>query len=158
MDNRLLPITLAAALTISSSTALASPRPEFCKVLRGFVESLKPNEKREFSFHTSWGGNFKDSPEPAVVARRCVHNGYEPAKEVCDYLMEHGSAEFAGTNVQGAISCLSKKTRFAPLFQLNSGTFSFSHGSDDRGALVDITFKEDESLGGMVFRLEAEGY
>jgi len=42
--------------------------------------------------------------------------------------------------------------------QLHNASFSFSYGSDHRGALIDITLNEDKEIGGMAFRLEADGY
>jgi len=72
--------------------------------------------------------------------------------------MKSSSTEFSGVNVQDAITCLSKKTRFAPLTQFNYGSFSFSYGSDNRGALIDVTLQKDEKIGGMAFRLAANGY
>jgi hypothetical protein len=149
------------ALVVAVAVALpahASPPPELCKALRDFAESVKPDENREIAFRTSWGSNFKDDSEPAFFAKRCSHNGYEPAKSVCDYLMEHGSTEFAGANVKNAIGCLSRKTHFAPLFELNAGEFSFSYGSPNRGALIDISLRDDKEIGGMVFQLTADGY
>jgi Methyltransferase domain len=51
----------------------------------------------------SWGSGFKGSGnELALYAKRCDHNGYEPAKAVCAYLMEHGATEFSGNNAQNA--------------------------------------------------------
>jgi hypothetical protein len=119
---------------------------------------VQPNEKRGFTFRTSWGENFKDAPAPALAATRCEHAGYEPAKKVCDNLMKYGSTEFAGANVKNSIICLSRKTRFAPLMRLDNGAFSFSYGSDHKGALIDITLQADEKVGGMAFRLMADGY
>jgi ribosomal protein L37E len=148
----------ATALITPFSTAHAAPPAELCKALRGFVESVQPDDKREVAFHTSWGSNFKDAQESAISAKRCTHNSYEPAKAVCAYLMEHGYTEFADINVKNSISCLSKKTKFAPMLSLNGGEFSFSYGSDNKGALIDITFKEDPEIGGMVFRVVADGY
>jgi len=151
-----------AALFVTVGTCLpaahASPPPELCKALRAFIESIKPDEKREFTFHTSWGQNFKDAPEPAIFAKRCEHGDYEPAKKVCDYLMKNGSAEFADANVKNAVSCLSSKTRFDPLMQVSKGAFSFSYGSNNRGALIDVTLQTDDKLGGMAFQLVADGY
>jgi hypothetical protein len=143
--------------TVASPEVSASPRTDLCKVLRGFAASVQPDEKREFTFSTSWGSNFKDDQEPAFFAKRCIHDGYGPAKAVCDYLMEQGYVEFADANVEDAISCLSKTT-FDPSLNLNEGDFSFSYGSERRGALIDITFHEDKELGGMAFRLTAHGY
>jgi hypothetical protein len=138
--------------------AHASPPPDFCKVLRAFVASVQPDEAREFTFRTSWGTNFKDDSEPAIGAKRCEHEGYGPAKDVCTYLMEHGSTEFTGADVKDAVSCLSRKTRFDRRLSLNLASFHFSYGSDNRGALVDITFKDDPIVGGMAFRMVADGY
>jgi hypothetical protein len=136
----------------------AAPSPELCKVLRSFVDSVKPDEQREFTLRTSWGMNFKDAPEQAFAAKRCEHNDYEPAMKVCEYLMENSAIEFAGVNVKDAITCLSKKTRFAPSMNLNYGSFSFQYGSDNQGALIDITLQYDEKIGGKAFRLAADGY
>jgi hypothetical protein len=138
--------------------AYASPAPEFCRVLRAFVKSVQPDETREFTFRTSWGSNFKDDKEPAFFAKRCVHEGYAPAEKVCAYLMEHGSTEFTGVDVKDAVSCLSPKTRFDARLSLNEANFHFSYGSENRGALIDVTFKEDAAVGGMAFRLAADGY
>jgi hypothetical protein len=109
-------------------------------------------------FHTSWGENFKDDAEPAMFAKRCIHNGYKPAKDVCDFLMEHGATEFSGNNVMRALACLSPETRFAEGMQLNEGRFFFSHGTEHRGSLVDVRFAKDPELGGMAFHLKADGY
>ena len=147
--------TLAA---VALPMAHASPPPDLCKALRSFVGAVQPDERLEFTFRTSWGENFKDAPESALAAKRCEHNGYESAKNVCEYLMENGSTEFAGLNVQNSIACLSKKTHFAPFMRLSDGTFSFSYGSDNRGALIEITLHKDHKIGGMVFRLAADGY
>lgn len=151
-------LTLIVVAAVFLPAAHASPPSELCKVLRSFVESVQPDELREFTFRTSWGENFKDTPKPALAAKRCEHGDYGPAKKVCEYLIANGSTEFAGSNVKNAVSCLSRKTRFAPLMELQNGAFSFSYGSDDRGALIDITLSEDKGIGGMAFQLTADGY
>ena len=122
------------------------------------MASVQPDETREFTFRTSWGSNFKDTSEPAIFAKRCQHEGYEPAENVCAYLMEYGSTEFTGEVVKDAVFCLSRKTRFDRRLSLNLASFHFSYGSDNRGALVDITFKDDPVIGGMAFRVVADGY
>lgn len=143
---------------LGTTSAHASPDPDFCKVLRAFVDSVQPDQTHEFTFHTSWGSNFNDADELALAAKRCVHNSYAPAENVCAYLMEHGSTEFTGADVKDAISCLSRKTKFDPRLNLNEALFSFSYGSEDRGALIDVSFKADPAVGGMAFRLVADGY
>lgn len=144
--------TLAATPAVSGAETL-------CGALREFVSSVKAEETREFTFRTSWGGGFKDSPEQEVMfAKRCDHGGYAPAKIVCEYLMEQGSVEFAGNNVKDALACLSPQTRFAPEVALHRASFSFGVGTDDRGALLEIDFYPDEEVGGMAFKVVADGY
>lgn len=151
-------LAFAISASLGLPVAHAAPSPELCKALRTFVESVQPDESRAFALRTSWGRNFKDAPEPALRAKRCEHGGYEPARKLCDYLMAHSSTEFAGANVKDAITCLSRKTRFAPMMELNNESFSFSYGNDNRGALIDVTLQPDEKMGGMTFELVADGY
>ena len=143
---------------LGTPAAYASPEPDFCKVLRAFVGSVQPGQTREFTFRASWGSNFKDATESALAAKRCTHNGYGPAEKVCAYLMEYGSTEFTGADVKDAVSCLSRKTKFDRDLNLNEAFFSFSYGSDNRGALIDVSFKPDATVGGVAFRLVADGY
>lgn len=156
LRNQSISLLLAAAIAVPG--AHARPPADFCKALRAFVDSVQPNEERSFTFRTSWGSNFKDAQEPALFAKRCEHDGYDPAKAVCAYLVEHGSTEFTWINVKDAISCLSRKTKFEPSLRVNSGDFSFTYGSEHRGALIDISFNEDPHIGGMAFKLAADGY
>jgi len=148
-------------VVMSALTAIpAVSRAEtLCEVLQEFVDSVKTDETRELTFRTSWGGDFKDSSEQEVMfAKRCDHGGYAPAKMVCEYLMEKGAVEFAGNNVKDALACLSPQTRFAPKVALHQASFSFAVGTDDRGALVEMDFYPDEAVGGMAFKVVADGY
>jgi hypothetical protein len=147
-----------SSVVVIVPTAQASPTSEFCRALRAFVVSVQPDEIREFTFRTSWGANFKNAAEPALSAKRCEHEDYAPAERVCAYLMDHGSTEFAGTNVKDAVSCLSHRTRFDSRLSLNEADFSLSYGSESRGATIDVTLKEDAEVGGMAFRVVAHGY
>jgi hypothetical protein len=131
---------------------------DLCAPLRRFVESVKPGETRVLKFHTSWGSNFRDSPEPALSAKRCEHSGYDPAKEACAYLMEHSATEFPGNTAKAAIACLSSKTRFASQSQLHAIALSVTYGTDERGDNVDISLTEDNELGGMVLSITVTGY
>lgn len=138
--------------------AYARQSTEFCDVLRAFVDSVKPDETKELVFRTSWGANFKDTQEAVLSAKRCEHGDYPAAKNVCSYLMEHASAEFAPIVVKNAISCLSPGSNFENQFTINSGSFSITYGTPERGSLVDITFSEDSTVGGMALKLVADGY
>jgi hypothetical protein len=145
------------AITLAASHSAAA-EDGLCKPLRRFIASVKPDEIRVLKFHTSWGSNFKDDEEPAFFAKRCDHGSYEPAKAVCEYLMEHGATEFSGNNAKAAVSCLSAQTRIAAGMQIHAVSVSFSVGTENRGSLVDIEFIEDIDLGGMVLSITADGY
>lgn len=153
---QLLPLLLAWAM--APSMAHASPPPELCRLLRAFVASTGDDEERAFTFHTAWGHGFTDADDSVVSARSCEHGGHEHARRVCDYLMEHGSAEFPGLNAMHAISCLSTKTRFAPGTRFHQGHVTFDHGTARRGALIDVSLQADADKGSRAFRLSARGY
>ena len=153
--NRWFLLLMVIAWPVSAS---ASSTSDFCKALRTFVESVGPNDTREFTFRTSWGFNFKDEVELALAAKRCEHGDYAPANKVCEYLMEHGYIEFSDGDVKDAVTCLSRKTKFDPRLSINVAEFSFSYGSANRGSQITITYKPDPMIGGMAFRLVADGY
>ncbi len=125
-----------------------------------FVASVDPHVTRELVFYTSWGGGFKgeEDEDYTMFAKRCVHDGYAPAKAVCDSLMQSGAVEFSGHNAMRTVSCLSKHTRFANRMQLDRGLFQFNYGTDNRGAIVTVSFADDEKLGAMALRITADGY
>ena len=151
-------LSIALALAwLPTHTALARA-DTLCAPLRAFVESVNPDETKAIEFHTSWGTNFKDSTEPAVFAKRCNHFGYGPAEALCSYLMEHGSTEFPDTDFKGAVMCLSPKTRLDPSLSVSDAAMSLSYGSPDRGAIVSLELSEDPQIGGMLFRVAADGY
>jgi hypothetical protein len=151
-------LSIALVLTwLPAQTAIAKTDP-LCAPLRAFIESVQPDETRTFEFRTSWGGNFKDSTESAIFAKRCNHFGYSPAKPVCEYLMEHGAIEFSDNNLKRTVMCLSPKTRLEPGLSVSSITMFLSYGSDDRGSHVNLEFAEDSQVGGMVLRVAADGY
>ncbi|WBX94522.1 hypothetical protein [Pseudoxanthomonas mexicana] len=129
-----------------------------CAPLRAFVESVKRDETRSLDFHTSWGGNFKDSTERAIFAKRCNHFGYGPAEVLCVYLMEHGAIEFSDSNLKRAVMCLSPKTRLDSGLSVHHAIVSLTYGSDYRGAHVTLEFSEDRKIGGMVLRVAADGF
>jgi hypothetical protein len=153
-------LLLSSALVLTwlpTQAALAKTDP-LCAPLRAFVASVKPDETNTLEFHTSWGGNFKDSAEPAIFAKRCNHFGYGPAGAVCTYLMEHGATEFSDTNFKRAVMCLSPETRLDSGLSVSGAAMSLSYGSPDRGAHVSLEFSEDSQLGGMVLKVAADGY
>src|SRR5260370_19795603 len=91
-----------------------------CGPMRAFVASVNTNVTREVVVYTSWCGGFKGEEDEnnTMWPKRCVHDGYAPAKAVCDSLMQSGAVEFSGHNATRTVSCLSKRTRFANRMQM----------------------------------------
>jgi len=147
---------LGVMCVIAHHAAIASDN--LCGPLRSFVESVAPDETRVLKFHTTWGENFKDSEGLVMGAKRCNHFGYDPAKGVCAYLMKHGATEFAGINAKRAVECLAPGVTFADRIDLHVISLSLTYGTEDRGAIVDITFLEDDEVGGMALSITADGY
>ncbi len=56
-------------------------------------------------FTTDWGGVFS-SEKDVFAEKRCEHEGAEPAKILCGYLMENTSTEFAALNINRALRCI----------------------------------------------------
>jgi hypothetical protein len=154
---------LVAAIIFTSTglvscTSLPIAADEMCAPVLDFAGSVGPDDVRSIAFHTSWGGNFRDDPEPVIYAKRCVHEDYEPAKAVCRFFLERGATEFSGNNVQRVLSCLAPETNFGPNIQLNEGQFSVRFGTPDRGSHITVQYGEDVEIGGMVLRIKADGY
>jgi hypothetical protein len=155
---RLLSIVLAVAALGHSQNAACAPKDQLCAPLQAFAASVQPKERKEVAFHTMWGGPFKDDPSAQVLYQtRCIHNGFEPGKAVCSYLMKHGQVEFSDIDAKRALECLSPATRLGRL-RLDSGAFALSYGTGRRGSHVKILYGEDSEIGGMVLRITAEGY
>jgi hypothetical protein len=152
-------LIVALLLPIAGCQVIAdSASDPLCKPLQSFVSSIEPGATREVVFHTSWGGGFKGQEKSTLYSKQCDHAGYEPAKAVCDSLMDNGAVEFSGNNAKRAISCLSKDTHFANRVQMSRGVFHFNYGTDDRGANIEVSFTEDATLGGTALRVTADGY
>ena len=151
-------IVAVVSLALSACASRPQTRDELCAPLLGFARSVGPDEERSISFHTSWGRNFRDNPEPAIFAKHCVHGDYRPAKSVCNYLIEHGATEFAGRNAQRVIACLAPESRFGPDVELEEGIFRIGFGTPNRGSRITVKFSKDEELGGMALRIDAEGH
>jgi hypothetical protein len=146
---------LVAVLPSKASTE----NGDFCRPLISFLKSVQPNEKAQLDFHTSWGQGFRDSASSgAFFAKRCKHYGYEPAKSFCSYLLKEGAVEFSDRNFKRALSCLSSKTQLDSRISFSNASISTHYGTENKGSLVEIEYKEDKKIGGMVLRVIVEGY
>lgn len=144
------------ALMISQS--VIAKEDDLCPYLHNFLQSIDIDKNATISLHTSWGSNFNDDTEDVFAAKRCVHNNVAAAKLLCDYLMPNSSTEFPGINFKRFLLCLSPKTKIDTSVQFSSGSVSLSYGTDDRGTLINLSLEEDKNIGGMVLKIEAEGY
>jgi hypothetical protein len=131
---------------------------DLCGPLLSFVESVGPEETRVLKFHTTWGENFKDSEGWVMGAKRCNHFDYGPAESVCAFLMKHSSTEFAGINAQRALECLAPGNAFTGKLDLHVISLTLTHGTENRGAIVDFDLLEDDEIGGMVLSIAVDGY
>jgi len=135
-----------------------SKEEKLCSAMDTFVESVGPDKSKSIEFHTAWGHNFKGVAEEAIFAKRCIHQDDESAKNVCKYLMEHGAIEFSGTNFKNTLECLSPKTTIDALVQFEDASVSMTYGTDERGAIVDLSLKSNAEIDGMVLKIEVQGY
>ena len=145
-------------ITIFLSQAAIGEDDNLCRHLTRFAQSVAVNETAVIELHTSWGANFKDDPEEALTAKRCIHNNFPAGKAVCKYLMKNSSTEFSGINFKNILLCLDPKTKIDSDVYFNMASVSFSFGTDSRGALIELSLEKDENIGGMVLKLEADGY
>ena len=143
------------ALTVCQPLSAADG---LCGPLREFLKSVGPHETRIIKFHTVWGSNFNDDKEEALGAKRCEHYDYGPAKTFCAYLMDHSAIEFSGNNAKAVLACLAPGARFPPHSLLHAISLSMSYGTKDRGSNVEVSYLEDDELGGMVLTIAADGY
>lgn len=150
-------LILFPLIQVAGCQVLSGDADPLCEPLKAFAASAEPGTAREFVFNTAWGGGFKGRQD-SLYEKQCVHDGHAPTKAVCNYLMQYGAVEFAGNNVERAVSCLSPDTRFAENMNLGKAQFHFSYGTEDRGAIIDISFDEDTALNAMALRVTADGY
>ncbi|WP_457098147.1 hypothetical protein [Lysobacter sp. P5_B9] len=75
----------------------------------------------------------------------CVHSGYEPGKELCDYLLPNTSWEFGKYNAKDAIACLDTAERRKLIRKLDDDEWPIEVTSSmrqlkDKHILVTVSF------------------
>jgi hypothetical protein len=150
-----------AVLAVTLASCEVYARDELCSPLKMFVKSIQPNQTQSIEFRTIRGqfkGSLPSSTDIVISEKRCENHGYAPAEAVCTILMESGLTEFSGENAKRVLSCLSPKTKFGNMMQLETGQFSFHVGTDYRGSNIELVFREDAEIGGMILAITARGY
>ena len=150
-------LVIALSAQIFPAQASDVKTDALCEPLLAFVTAVQPDETRRLKFHTSWGRNFKDDATEAMWAKRCDHGGYEPAKALCTYLLEHSSTEFAGYNLKRAMMCLSPEMDIRSL-SFKHAAISMHYGTEDRGSLVDFDLMQNAEIGGATLVISVDGY
>lgn len=131
---------------------------KLCGYLDAYLKTIGPDKSSTIELHTSWGSNFIGESEEAFAAKRCIRDESPLAKNLCNYLMENSSTEFSGVNFKRFLMCLSPKTKIERDVSFEIAFVSLSWGTDERGSLIELSLKNDKKIGGMVLKLEAEGY
>ncbi|MBZ0225193.1 MAG: hypothetical protein K8F51_04370 [Comamonas sp.] len=98
------------AVTLSVMTGCASVPSyyrETCAEIASFANSVD-SSVRSVTLTTDWGGRF--TPQPAdryiLASKECDHGDYGPGRELCDYLLQNTSTEFASANLNTVLVCL----------------------------------------------------
>lgn len=97
-----------AAILASCATAQKEP-DELCPTIAAFANAPSDGGNHTVRLTTDWGGLFAEpngAGEQPMYAKSCEHNGYEPGRTLCAYLLENTSTEFAGINARRALRCI----------------------------------------------------
>ena len=126
-----------------ASCASAGPRhsDSMCNAIAHFAESAKVSVTRSVTLRGGWGG---DTPD-LIMTHDCVHSGYEPGKQLCDYLLPNTSWEFGQYNAEVAIACLDSAERRKLIRKLEQDEWPIKVTSSmqqlkDKHILVTVSF------------------
>jgi hypothetical protein len=151
-------ICISIFALLLSQNSIADEKDDLCPILTKYIDSIGVDQKTTIELHTSWGSNFNDDSDDVFAAKRCIRDESSSAKELCSYLMKNSSTEFAGINFKRFLSCLSPKSKIDINVYVNLASIELSYGNEDRGASIELSLEDDEKIGGMVLKMEAEGY
>jgi hypothetical protein len=91
-------------ILLSSSCALSlGEEHPICREIAVFARSVSDDEMHVVEYQADMFGRFSESD--SLFNKTCSHDGYRPGEELCEYLVEHASAEFMNYNFQNAVSC-----------------------------------------------------
>jgi hypothetical protein len=109
---------LVAGCATPDADTGALPDDPLCADLAEFARAAaRDGGAREVAYATDWGGAWTE--EEVMYAVDCQHDGYEPGRKLCGYLMENTSIEFPEGNVRAVLACFGEAAanadRNAPL-------------------------------------------
>jgi len=105
-------LTLFSVVFVLSACA-ATPREVdgMCPAIAAFANASDAS-LRSVRLTTDWGGVYTRSDDPThfvMAAKGCAHDGFEPGKALCAYLLEETSTEFPAVNYRRALRCLGRR-------------------------------------------------
>jgi hypothetical protein len=80
-----------------------------CPEIVAFANASSGTSLHSVRLTTDWGGTYAKSEDPdewVMAAKGCEHDGFEPGKVLCGYLLEETSTEFPGINFRRALRCI----------------------------------------------------
>jgi len=98
-----IPIVTSVLLATVGCSTLAGQKDDLCGEMARFANATQVGAERSVELRTDWS-NFSKS---------CEHDGYEPGKAFCQWLMSNTSTEFAHINIARALSCLDPSANYA---------------------------------------------
>jgi hypothetical protein len=119
-----------------------------CSRIARFANAAQDHSTHSVELITEWG-TVRLASQKTLSETGCRHEEYRPAAELCDYLMEHTSAEFPDLNVARALRCLpggAALTIARPgptdsLLRQKAGSFAWARARyTDRGVRVQIAW------------------
>lgn len=117
MDSMQRPILLLGVLPLVVSCAFGSHNrsDSMCDQIARFAESAQIGVAHSVTLRGGWGG---DTPN-ILMTHDCEHSGYDPGKQLCDYLVPNTSWEFGQYNARSAVACLDSPERRSVIRKLN---------------------------------------
>jgi hypothetical protein len=96
-------IVISVLLATAGCSTLAGRKDDLCVEMAKFANATQVGTERSVELSTDWS-NFSKS---------CAHDGYEPGKAFCQWLMGNTSTEFAHINIGRALACLDPSANYA---------------------------------------------
>lgn len=106
-------LTLLGLATLASSCAsMASEEDALCSEIAEFANASSPSNPHTVRLTTDWGGVYTDTdPNESVMgAMWCQQDQSRATKNLCAYLIENTSFEFAAINYRHVLRCLGVNT------------------------------------------------
>jgi hypothetical protein len=103
-------IGILPALLQAGCAHKGGPSDDMCPAIAAFANAIADDQEHSVQLKTDWGGMYHKSEE-LMFAKECEHGGFAPGKELCAYLLENTSTEFAASNYRRALECVGVKAQ-----------------------------------------------